>query len=402
MGNNILVGLSGGPSAAINSSLAGVIFAGMKSGKFDEVYGALNGITGVLNNTIVPLSKYSDEESLRLLMQTPAMALGSCRHKLSPESFPLIEKRLSELDISAFFYIGGNDSMDTVLKLSKYFEETNNPCRVIGVPKTIDNDLPDTDHTPGYGSAAKYLYHTVSEIIRDSAIYPVESVVIIEVMGRDSGWLTLSAGLPKFLGGAAPHIVAIPETPFDEGEFINRVNALLKENRSVVCAVSEGIRDKNGEYIGMGTKSGAVDSFGHTYLSGVGKYLEGLVSHKIGCKVRSIELNVMQRCASHLAALTDLKEARLAGEAAVNAAIEGKTGVMITFKRESSSPYAITISDTPAQNVAGKAKDVPNEWFDLESKAVQKEICDYLLPLISGDLEPLKDETGLSRFLTIV
>lgn len=399
MGKNILVGLSGGPSVAINSSLAGVIDAGLRCGEFTEVYGAKNGISGVLSGDIIPLSQYSDPESLRLLMQTPAMALGSCRHKLSAEDFQQVAKQLAELSVSVFFYIGGNDSMDTVVKLSRYFAETNNPCRVIGIPKTIDNDLPDTDHTPGFGSAARYLYHTMSEIIRDSAIYPVKSVVIVEVMGRDSGWLTLAAGLPRFLGGAAPHIIAIPEAHFDENEFIKQVEAHLVENKSVICAVSEGIRDEQGDYIGMSTKSGAVDSFGHTYLSGVGKYLEELVAFKIGCKVRSIELNVMQRCASHLAAQTDLQEARLAGEEAVRVALEGKTGVMITFKRECNSPYSISVSDTPAENVAGKAKDVMAEWFNLEDAAVQREIVTYLLPLIAGEPELLRDETGLPRYL---
>lgn len=401
MKKNVLIGLSGGPSVAINASMAGVIRAASHSDRYDTVYGALHGIAGVLDRQIVDLAPYSDEKSLSLLVQTPAMALGSCRKKLCAEDWAKIEAVLTDYNIGAFFYIGGNDSMDTVLQLDRYLKEKGSDIQVIGVPKTIDNDLPVTDHTPGFGSSAKYLYHTMHEIIRDSEIYPVKNVVIVEVMGRNSGWLTLAAGLTRFNGGVYPQIVAIPEVAFDEKAFLSKINTLLKTEHTVVCAVSEGIRGKGGEYVGMETKSGAVDTFGHTYLSGVGKYLELLVSEKIGCKVRSIELNVMQRCSAHLASKTDLDEAVLIGEEAVRAAENGASGVTMVFERVNDAPYEIRIGQTDVKNIANLAKDVPEEWYDLEDEAVQAEIRQYLLPLISGDITPVCDETGLPVFVDI-
>ena len=401
MKKNILIGLSGGPSTAINASMAGVIRAASASSRFNTVYGALHGIAGVLSRDIIDLSPYSSEEKLRLLIQTPAMALGSCRKKLTAADWPAIEQVFQDYDIGVFFYIGGNDSMDTVLQLDRYFKENGSGVQVIGVPKTIDNDLPVTDHTPGFGSSAKYLYHTMHEIIRDSEIYPIKNVVVVEIMGRNSGWLTLAAGLEHFMGGVYPQIVAIPEIPFDEFGFLNQVKELLKTEHTVICAVSEGIRNHNGDYVGMETKSGAVDTFGHTYLSGVGKYLELQIAEKIGCKVRSIELNVMQRCSAHLASKTDLDEAVQIGEAAVSAAEAGATGIMMVFERTSNHPYAVRIAQTDVSNVANLAKDVPECWHDLSDQSVRDEIKQYLLPLMQGELEPIRDKTGLSVFLDI-
>lgn len=403
MSENIMIGLSGGPSSAINASLAGLIRGAAKSEKIEKIYGALHGIEGVLGEHIVDLTPYSGEDQLAVLRQTPAMAIGSCRKKLSPEEFPKIEEVFLRYGIGAFFYVGGNDSMDTVLKLSRYFSEKGSSIRVVGVPKTIDNDLPVTDHTPGYGSSAKYLYHTMNEIIRDSIIYPVRNVVIVEIMGRDSGWLTLAGGLPRFLDGAMPQIIAIPEVPFDEFGFLQRIHSLFEQgDRTVICAVSEGIRDKSGNYVGMDAKSGKVDTFGHHYLSGVGKYLEALVSEKVGCKVRSIELNVMQRCASHLASRCDLDEAEQVGEAAVECALQGETGITLVFQRLSDSPYRVAISSTDVANIANKAKDVPEKWYDLENPAVQQEIRNYLLPLIRGNVQQILDENELPKYLSIL
>lgn len=401
MGKNILVGLSGGPSVAINASLAGVIKAAKNSEHYDKIYGAEHGIEGVLQGKLIDLLPYSDERSLQLLMQTPAMALGSCRKKLCNEDFPILEKIFLEYEIGAFFYIGGNDSMDTVLQLDRYFREKSD-IKIIGVPKTIDNDLPVTDHTPGFGSSAKYLYHTMSEIIRDSEIYPVKNVVIVEVMGRDSGWLTLAAGLPQFLGGVFPQMIAIPEVPFDTDDFIEEIRERLQTERTVICAVSEGIRDREQNYIGMDAKSGKIDSFGHVYLSGVGKYLEARVTADIGCKVRSIELNVMQRCASHLASKCDLDEAFSIGQAAVRAAQAGESGITMIFERISNDPYQISISKTDVKNIANLAKDVPLEWHNLTAPNIKKEIVSYLLPLISGEIQPIRDETGLPLYLDIL
>lgn len=400
MGKNILIGLSGGPSAAINSSLAGIMSAAAKSDA--AIYGSRHGIEGVINDDLIDLSPYCNETSLTLLRQTPAMALGSCRHKLTPADFPAIDDVMRRYEIGTFFYIGGNDSMDTVMQLDRHFQETNMQIQVIGVPKTIDNDLPVTDHSPGFGSAAKYVYHTMSEIIRDSNIYPLNNVVIVEIMGRNSGWLTLAAALPHFLKGDAPHIIAIPEVPFDLNGFIDRIETLLKTQRTVICVVSEGIRDKSGEYVGMDAKSGCVDNFGHVYLSGVGKYLEYQVKQKIECKVRSIELNVMQRCSSHLASKTDLDEAFQIGEAAYQYAMEGNTGITMVFKRTSDSPYHIEIESTDVANIANKAKDVPERWFSLTDKTVQKEIVAYFLPLMQGEITPVRDETGLPKYIDII
>lgn len=402
MAKNILIGLSGGPSVAINASLAGVIRGFNETDGFDNIYGAINGIEGVLNRTIIDLLPYSDEESLTLMEQTPAMCLGSCRKKLTEEEFPLILEIFLELEINTFFYIGGNDSMDTVLKLDNYFKSKFVNINVIGVPKTIDNDLTVTDHTPGYGSACKYIHHTMREIIRDSEIYPIKNVVIVEIMGRDSGWLTLAAGLPNFLGGKSPDIIAIPEVPFDQNKFIDRIKRLLTTQELVVCVVSEGIKEKSGRYVGMDSKSGAVDNFGHAYLSGVSKYLERLVASEIGCKVRSIELNILQRASSIIASKTDINEAVLVGKAAVDMALNNKTGIMVVITRsDSSNNYNIEISSTSVSNVANKHKDVPKYWHDLDNQYVKIQIVNYLIPLTLGEIDTVRNDIGLPVHLVI-
>ncbi|MEG0570504.1 MAG: diphosphate--fructose-6-phosphate 1-phosphotransferase [Oscillospiraceae bacterium] len=405
---NILIGQSGGPSVAINSSLAGVIKKGTQSVEIGTVYGARNGITGVINDNIVDLSTIASDDKIKILKQTPAMALGSCRYKLPPfqessrQIYMQIEETLKKYDIGCFFYIGGNDSMDTVAKLDCFFKERKLDIKAIGIPKTIDNDLPVTDHTPGFGSSAKYLFNTVSEIICDSEIYPVKNVVIVEIMGRSAGWLTLAAGLPKILGGDSPQIIALPEVSFSQEEFISTIKKELTTKNTVVAVVSEGIKYASGEYVGMATKNGETDIFGHSYLSGVGKYLEMLVKDKIGCKVRSIELNVMQRCSSHLAALADIDEAFEIGVKAVEAALSGQSGVTLCFNRISDAPYEYSITTTDVNNIANKEKNVPPSWFDYNDPKVQKEIANYLLPLIKGNVIPIVNEqTGLPLYLKI-
>ncbi len=402
MAKNILVGLSGGPSVAINASLAGIIRGFNETDEFDNIYGCVNGIEGVLNRRIIDLSNYSDENSLKLLEQTPAMCLGSCRKKITEDDFPQIEQVFLSLEINTFFYIGGNDSMDTVLKLDNYFKSKFININVIGVPKTIDNDLPVTDHTPGYGSACKYLHHTMEEIIRDSEIYPVKNVVIVEIMGRDSGWLTIAAGLPNFLGGTHPDIVAIPEVAFDQEKFIEKINKLLTTQDLVVCVVSEGIREKSGSYVGMDTKSGAVDNFGHAYLSGVSKYLEHLAADRIGCKVRSIELNVLQRASSIIASKSDIDEAVLVGKHAVELAKNNKTGIMVVITRnDTTNGYEFQLTSTSVGNVANKRKDVPKYWYDLENQYVKIQIVNYLIPLTHGEMDTIRDNIGLPVHLKI-
>lgn len=403
---NLLVGQSGGPSAAINASLAGVLAEGIASEKIGKVYGAVNGISGVLADHIQEMDMMENEELLHLLKITPAMALGSCRHKLAeidsdPESYQKIEAVFDKYNIGYFFYIGGNDSMDTVDKLNRYFCRIKKDVKVIGVPKTIDNDLVMTDHTPGFGSAAKYLAVTVDEIIRDTSIYAVKSVTIMEIMGRDSGWLTLAAALPKLLGGSKPDIVALPEVAFDENAFLEQINTLFQTTDNIVAVVSEGIRDQHGNYIGEDTKSGSTDIFGHQYLSGVGKYLEQLIHARIGCKVRSIEVNLMQRCAAHLASQTDLDEAEQIGRAAVKRALEGVSGEMMIFRRVSDHPYQIEIDSYPIGQIANKAAMVPDTMLDLDNSSCREKAADYLLPLIQGDVPQIKDENGMPKFFIL-
>ena len=403
---NLLVGQSGGPTAAINASLAGVLAEGIASEKIGKVYGAVNGISGVLADHIQEMDMMENEELLHLLKITPAMALGSCRHKLAeidsdPESYQKIEAVFDKYNIGYFFYIGGNDSMDTVDKLNRYFCRIKKDVKVIGVPKTIDNDLVMTDHTPGFGSAAKYLAVTVDEIIRDTSIYAVKSVTIMEIMGRDSGWLTLAAALPKLLGGSKPDIVALPEVAFDENAFLEQINTLFQTTNNIVAVVSEGIRDQHGNYIGEDTKRGSTDIFGHQYLSGVGKYLEQLIHARIGCKVRSIEVNLMQRCAAHLASQTDLDEAEQIGRAAVKRALEGVSGEMMIFRRVSDHPYQIEIDSYPIGQIANKAAMVPDTMLDLDNSSCREKAADYLLPLIQGDVPQIKDENGMPKFFIL-
>ncbi len=400
---NLLVGQSGGPSAAINASLAGVLAEGIASVRIGKVYGAVNGIVGVLRGDLVEMNDIADEKQFQLLKHTPAMALGSCRHKLPqlPEGlseYQKIEAVFREYNIGYFFYIGGNDSMDTVDKLSRYFSSTDMDVRIIGVPKTIDNDLVETDHTPGFGSAARYLAVTVDEIIRDTSIYPTKSVTIMEIMGRDSGWLTLAAALPRILGGSKPDIVALPEVPFEENAFLERIRRLFDHTNNVIAVVSEGLRDKTGSYVGQGAKSGVTDIFGHQYLSGVGKYLETVVREQIGCKVRSIEVNLMQRCAAHLASQTDLDEAESAGREAVRRAVAGATDEMMVFHRISDQPYQIEITGKPVSQIANQVRTVPPQMRDMNDPVCRENAKRYLLPLIRGCAEQEKDENGMPRF----
>lgn len=402
MRRNLLVAQSGGPSAAINATLAGVIAAARKSDKVGRVYGAKHGIEGVMKGLLVDLSGFTEYEKLKA---TPAMALGSCRYKLPPISEPAAEDYLKiretfrKYEIGTFLYIGGNDSMDTVRKLSGLFAGEADAPVVVGVPKTIDNDLPLTDHTPGYGSAAKYLAVTIGEIIRDTSIYAVPAVTIVEIMGRNAGWLTLAAALPRFVGGSKPDIIAIPEVPFDEQDFLRKVQDAHRRSPNVVAVVSEGVRDRNGNYVGCQTKSGAVDIFGHAYLSGVGKYLECLVKQEIGCKVRSIELNLMQRCSAHLASFQDLDEAFAIGQEGVAAALRGESGKMVAVQRLSNNPYAIRLNMVEVEDVANREQLVPEKWWNLEDASVQAEICRYILPLMKGEVPQFKNEFGLNDYI---
>ncbi len=390
---NIVVAQSGGPTCAINASLAGVFKRGCKSDKIDKIYGSINGINGIIRQNLVDLSDYiKSEEDIKLLIDTPSTALGSCRYKLAEcekdeTDYKKIVECLKKYDIGMFFYIGGNDSMDTVMKLSAYFSENNIDIKVIGIPKTIDNDLCGTDHSPGFGSAAKYVAATMQEIIRDSRVYSVKSVTIVEIMGRHAGWLTASSCCLRANGEIAPHLIYLPEVHFSTEKFLEDVKRIQSEHDAVIVAVSEGVRTEDGSFAAEEFQSQKSDAFGHQYLSGIGKCLENIVSKELNCKVRSIELNVMQRCSSHIASLTDLCESEEIGEAAVEAALDGKTGRMMCYNRDSNSPYKMHIGDISVFDTANKEQYFPIEWINSEHNNVTDEALEYFLPLIQGETE---------------
>ncbi len=391
---NAVVGQSGGPTAAINATLAGVIRGFLEQredGCIKTLYGMRNGVEGLLEERLVDLGiSCAGEESLELLAHTPAAALGSCRKKLpkvgSDDAF--YEKLMSifkKYDIRYFFYIGGNDSMDTVAKLSEYTRAHDYEMVILGVQKTIDNDLVGTDHTPGFGSAAKYIAVTVNEIIRDCAVYTVPAVTIVEIMGRDAGWLTAASAIGRVTGGAEPNLVYLPERVFDLQAFFNDIREELKKQPNVVVAVSEGIRYADGRYVGEGTQTGVADAFGHAYLAGTGKALELAVKAELGCKVRSIELNLPQRCAAHLASKTDILESVSVGRAAVKAALRGVSREMMTMERISTKPYALQFGHRDVLTIANQIKYVNSEFINEKGNHVTDACCEYLLPLIQGE-----------------
>lgn len=388
---NAVVGQSGGPTAAINATLAGVIRGALSCESIGTIFGMRNGMEGFLRRDLVDLSaRFADEKELALLENTPAAALGSCRKKLPPvkeneDFYKDVFAIFKEFDIRYFFYIGGNDSMDTVAKLSEYSKLCEYDIRVIGVPKTIDNDLVVTDHTPGFGSAAKYIATTMQEILRDCAVYTTKAVTIVEIMGRDAGWLTASSAIGRVVNGACPDLVYLPERAFSLEEFFEDVKAALEKKPNVVVAVSEGIRFADGKYVCEGVSSGAVDVFGHSMLSGTGKALEQAVRAEIGCKVRSIELNLPQRCAAHLASDTDLSESVAVGKAAVLAAEAGVSRQMMVIARVSDDPYRVEMTHADVSEIANKVKHVPAEFINARGNHVTDECCRYLLPLIKGE-----------------
>ena len=390
---NLLVAQSGGPSAAINATLVGVVEKGLADQNIDKIYGAKNGIMGILTDKLIELNdKLADPETLQLLCQTPSSALGSCRMKLShwEEStfeYDKIIKVFRKYNIGYFIYIGGNDSMDTVKKLSGFCERMHiDDIKIIGAPKTIDNDLMETDHCPGFGSAAKYVATTMSEISCDCNVYAQPSITIVEIMGRDAGWLTAASALGRLNGDTATDLIYICERPFFVDQFLDDVRAKMEEKHSIIIAVSEGIKNEEGDYVTDTLKDRAVDAFGHKILAGASRYLEEILRFEIGCKVRSIELNVMQRCASHVASASDIYESRLIGSAAADYAISGGTGKMDCIKRTSTKPYRFEIDFVDIDQIANQVKTVPDEWINSAGNDVTQEMIDYLLPLIQGEL----------------
>lgn len=395
---NIAIAQSGGPTCAINASLLGVFRHAAKYDEIENVFGSVNGIEGLIYDNLVNLYDFiTDDNDVELIRQTPSTVLGSCRYKLpsykdDPTVYETILKNMRAHDIGAFFYIGGNDSMDTVMKLDDYFKANNIDIKVMGIPKTIDNDLPLTDHTPGFGSAAKYVATTVKEIVRDSSVYAVKSVTIVEIMGRDTGWLTASSAVLRAVGESAPHLIYLPESEFSAKKFLDDVREVQKHHHAVIVAVSEGVELDTDENF----QSGNVDNFGHKYLAGIGKALEKIVAKELGCKVRSIELNVMQRCASHISSKRDISEAERVGGAAVKAALDGESGKMMTFRRVSNRPYNVKVETTDVRNVANRVKYFPTEWITSNKNDVTQEAIDYCLPLIQGE-QNIRYQGGLPQ-----
>lgn len=390
---NCIVGQSGGPTAAINASLAGVIHKAKYCNEYENVYGMIHGIMGLLEGKYIDLLKeFDSDEKINELKQTPAMYLGSCRFKLPTYKEDLnvylkLFDILNSLEITDFYYIGGNDSMDTVMKLDDYAKSINSPINFIGVPKTIDNDLMGTDHTPGFGSAAKYVASSILEVVHDSLIYQLKSVTIIEIMGRNAGWLTAAAALARNEYNDAPDLIYLPEVVFDVDRFLNDIHEVFKRKNCVVIAVSEGIKDKNGNFLDDNSKYAKKDAFGHVLHSGTGKMLESIVFKEFQCKVRSIELNVLQRCAMHIASKTDLDESFVIGQKAVETAMSGKSGQVMGFKRISNTPYSIDYVSSDVRNIANLEQKIPTEWINEQGNDITQELYDYLYPLIQGEVQ---------------
>lgn len=404
---NIMIAQSGGPTAAINSTVAGIISGALASGSVEHIYGSMNGILGVIEKRYVDLSdQMHDTVALDMLSKTPAAALGSCRYKLktpeeNPDEYWKMIENLRELNVGYFFYIGGNDSMDTVDKLSRFCVMNDvEDIKIIGAPKTIDNDLPEIDHCPGFGSAAKYIATTFAELVRDCNVYDMPAVTIVECMGRNAGWLTAASALSRLNGDRGPSLIYLCEKAFSVDRFIEDVKEQLAIHPVVVVAVSEGLKDENGVYISESQQSGAVDVFGHSYIAGAGRFLEDQVRAKIGCKVRSIELNLMQRCASHIASRVDLEESKMLGLHAFQCAMEGMTGVMASIVRESNDPYRVCYRRVRVRDVANNEKTVPLDWITPDGHDVTQEMMDYLKPLIQGEIMPTY-ENGVPKYLVL-
>lgn len=395
---NFAVAQSGGPTAAINATLLGVIIGAMETGS--RIFGAVNGIKGVIDDNFLDLSEiFADEGNRELLKNTPGAYLGSCRIKLpDAEKDSTVYEQIFEVfkknDITKFVYIGGNDSMDTVDKLSKYAENNGIDIAVVGAPKTIDNDLAGTDHTPGFGSAARFVASSVKEVARDSGVYAEKSITIIEIMGRNAGWLTASAALARGNNSTAPHLIYLPERPVSRKKIIEDIRN-CKEN-NIIIAVSEGIKDENGEYYcAQSTKSH--DIFGHAQLAGCAKVLEEFLGDEFGYKMRSVELSVLQRCGGHFSSLTDLDESVAIGRASAIAADEGKRGIVTAFKRV--GDYKCEIIENRVADVANKEKTIPDEFIAEGGNDVTEAFINYCKPLIMGDVNVIT-EGGVPKHIT--
>ena len=404
---NVVVGQSGGPSSVINSSLAGVYCRAKELGA-DKVYGMRNGIQGFLDERLVDLGEIlKSEKEVELLKKTPAAFLGSCRFKLpdaekKPEVFEKIFALLNKYEIKVFIYIGGNDSMDTIRKLADYGLATGSEIRFVGAPKTIDNDLAETDHTPGFGSAAKFIAAMTKEAIRDEVVYSTNrTIYVMEIMGRNAGWLTAAAALARGNDNPGPDLIYLPEVPFDMNAFFGKIEGLLAKKNNIMVAVSEGIHDDKGTFIcEYAAADKAVDAFGHKQMGGTATYLCSVCEEKFGCKTRAIELSTLQRCAAHLASLTDVNEAFASGAKAVEAGLSGRTALMATLNRASQDPYRCEIGLADVHYISNVERLVPREWISEDGSDVTEDFARYALPLIQGESWPVM-ENGLPKHLVL-
>ena len=395
-----IFGQSGGPTAVINASAYGVIDTALKSPYITRVLGAEHGIKGVLNDRLFDLNQ-EDPTELKLLRNTPSSALGSCRYKMADPDmddadYQRILNVFKKYNVRYFFYNGGNDSMDTCNKISKYLQKVGYECRVIGVPKTIDNDLFGTDHCPGYASAAKYIATSCMEVYQDARVYDTGMVIILEIMGRHAGWLTGASALASAYG-AGPDLIYLPETDFDMEKFLNDVDRIYRKNGNCMVAVSEGIHYADGTFVSE-ARASSTDGFGHAQLGGLAAILASVVKERTGAKVRGIELSLLQRCGAHLASETDIEESMMAGKAAVENAVNGITDKMVGFERgERNGKYVCRTKLLNLTDVANAEKKVPREWINAEGNGVEKPMSDYVLPLIQGEPE-LPKQDSLPRF----
>ena len=403
MKKNAVVGQSGGPTAVINASLYGTVYEALnREEEIGTVYGMINGIEGFLNNQVMDMAPLEESKELELIRTTPGSYLGSCRYKL-PEDlndpvYPQLFARFEAYNIGYFFYIGGNDSMDTVSKLSRYAEKISSDIRVIGIPKTIDNDLVETDHTPGFGSAAKYVASTVREIAIDASVYDnKKSVTIVEIMGRHAGWLTAASALARKFEHDNPVLIYLPETDFDQDAFIEKVRTSLETTPNLVVCISEGIHDNTGTFICEYSNDVGTDTFGHKMLTGSGKYLENLVKERLGVKVRSVELNVCQRCSSSMLSKTDQKEAIASGAYGVKAALNGASGKMVAFERLDGDDYQIDYVLKDVNVICNQEKCVPVTWITADGSDVTEDFIRYARPLIQGEVT-VPTEDGVPKF----
>ncbi|MDR1066453.1 MAG: 6-phosphofructokinase [Clostridiales bacterium] len=399
---NLIVGQSGGPSSAINASLYGVIKQAWEEPKIEKVFGAIHGVEGLINDDVADLAYLKGSDSFERLKFTPASFLRSCRHKLSEDDeteYKLIFETFKKYNIGYFFYIGGNDSMDTVSKLSRYADKIGYEIKIMGVPKTIDNDLTLTDHTPGFGSSAKYIATSVKEVILDSAAYPAPMVTVMEIMGRHAGWLTAAAALAKDYDDHDDMLIFLPENDFDTDSFIKEVKKRMEKNNKLLVAVSEGLHFSDGRLVCEGETSRARDAFGHAALSGCGQVVSEFIKENLNMRTRVIEFGTLQRCAAHFSSLTDLNESAQSGAYAVKSAVSGETGKMVAFKRESLDNYVITMALEDVHDICNKEKFFPEEWVT-DDFFVTRDFYKYALPIIAGEVEHVC-ENGIPVYPTL-